>query len=103
MIYFGDRLKALRREKKLTQNQLADSLELVKSTISAYEKNTKYPSVEVLIRLCKYFNVSADYLLGLSDTFEFELTELTDEQLDIVMSMITQFNRFNKICNHDDF
>ena len=96
MIYFGERLKALRLNKKLTQQQLADKMDLVKSSICAYEQNTKYPSVDVLIKLCKFFGVSSDYLLGLSDKLEFEFSELTDEQLDIIMSMVTQFNRYNK-------
>lgn len=99
MIYFGERLKALRREKKLTQKQLADNIDLVKSSICAYEQNTKYPSVEVLIKLCQFFGVSSDYLLGLSDKMEFEISELNEEQLDIIMSMIAQFNKFNKMCN----
>ena len=95
MLYFGERLRALRREKNLTQEQLAEKIDLVKSSICAYEKNAKYPSVEVLIKLCQFFNVSSDYLLGLSDKLEFEVAALTDEQLDIVMGMITQFNKFN--------
>ena len=99
MIYFGERLKALRRGKKLTQQQLADKIELVKSSICAYEKNTKYPSVDVLIKLCKFFDVSSDYLLGLSDKIEYEISELTDDQLDIIMNMITHFNKYNRLCN----
>ena len=102
MIYFGDRLKALRREKKLTQKQLADSMELVKSSICAYEQNTKYPSIEVLIKLCQFFSVSSDYLLGLSDKLELEISELNEEQLDIVMSIITQFNKFNRMYDNTD-
>jgi transcriptional regulator with XRE-family HTH domain len=97
MIYFGARIKALRREKNLTQQQLADKIDLVKSSICSYEQSTKYPSIEVLIRLCRFFNVSSDYLLGLSDKMELEVAELTDEQLDIIMSMVAQLNRYNKI------
>lgn len=97
MVYFGERLKALRHEKKLTQEQLADKMELVKSSISSYENNTKYPSIEVLIKLCQYFGVSSDYLLGLSDKLEYEVSELDDEQLKIILSMVAQFIKYNRL------
>ena len=68
MEYFGDKLRALRMKKNLTQNDLAARLGIVGASVSSYEKNKQYPSVEVLIQLCQTFDVSADYLLGLSDT-----------------------------------
>jgi DNA-binding XRE family transcriptional regulator len=55
MEYFGGKLKALRNEKGLTQQQLANKMELMKGSISAYEQNSKYPSLDVLIRLCNFF------------------------------------------------
>jgi len=86
MIYFGDKLRALRIQKGLTQRQLADKMELDNSTISAYEKNAKYPSIEVLINLCRYFKTSADYLIGLSDKhMESSLGALTDRQVEMIL------------------
>ncbi|MCL2084024.1 MAG: helix-turn-helix domain-containing protein, partial [Oscillospiraceae bacterium] len=67
MELFGLRLKALRQSKGLTQQQLADRLNIVSASVSGYEKNSFYPSVEVLSQICLYFGVSADYMLGLSD------------------------------------
>lgn len=95
MIYFGTRLKELRLEKKLTQQELADKLGLVKSSISAYEKSLKYPSVEVLIKMCTCFNVSSDYLLGLSDDKAFKNYDLTEEQMELITKMIVQFHQLN--------
>jgi transcriptional regulator with XRE-family HTH domain len=95
MIYFGTRLKELRKEKNLTQQELADKVDLVKGSISAYEKSLKYPSVEVLIKLCNYFNVSSDYLLGLSDEKEIKKYDLTEEQMELVTKMIIQFHQLN--------
>ncbi|MDG4964804.1 helix-turn-helix domain-containing protein [Lactococcus lactis] len=60
-----------------------------------YEKNQQYPSVEVLIQLCQIFDVSADYLLGLSDDKNFNTSTLTDEQLQIVLRLINEFEQFN--------
>lgn len=97
MIYFGEKLKALRIEKGLTQQQIAEKIGLVKGSISAYEQSAKYPSIDVLIKLCDLFGVSADYLLGLSDSIEYNLSTLTDEQTQTVMRIIAEFEQYNKL------
>lgn len=62
-----DRLTALRIDNDITQEEIAKLLNVKQSAISKYElKKAKY-KVEDIIILCKYFNVSADYILGLSD------------------------------------
>lgn len=97
MEYFGDKLKALRKERGLTQQQLADKMELVKGSISAYEQNTKYPSLDVLIKLCTFFQVSADYMLGLSDDMQFKMSALTDEQAQLILQLITELEQKNNL------
>ena len=68
---FGEKLKSLRQEHRLTQDELARELEKAgcsagtKSAISQYENNKRYPEVKALAIIAKYFDVSADYLLGL--------------------------------------
>lgn len=96
MLYFGSKLRALRQEKELTQKQLADRLGITKATISAYETNAKYPSVEVLIALATFFDVSADYLLGLSEQRQREYVQLTDEQNQLINDLIRQFFYLNQ-------
>lgn len=64
----GDRLKSLRKEKGYTLEQVADKLNTTKVTISRYEKNLREPKKETISQLAKLFNVSADYLLGHTDT-----------------------------------
>lgn len=63
-----DRLKELRKEKKLTQSQLAKKLEVNQSTIAGIEIGRREPSNELMIKLSNFFNVSLDYLNGLSDS-----------------------------------
>lgn len=96
MVLFGLRLKGLRHEKGLTQKQLADKLSLVKATISSYEQSANYPSLEVFTNICKTFDVSADFLLGLSDDIGIKMSHLTDEQISLIMSIINQFERLNR-------
>ncbi|MCU5708068.1 helix-turn-helix domain-containing protein [Bacillus cereus] len=64
---FNERLKQLRIENDYTQQELADLTELSKPTISRFEGNKKTPSRESVTKIAKVFNVSTDYLLGLSD------------------------------------
>lgn len=63
----GERLKELRKKKKIKQDILAELLGLTKFTISGYEHNNCEPSDQNLVKMAKYFNISADYLLGLID------------------------------------
>ena len=62
---FGDRLKALRKEKNIGQIELAKQLNVGKSIISLWEKNECEPTLTKLISISKFFNVTIDYLAGL--------------------------------------
>ncbi|WP_367277887.1 helix-turn-helix domain-containing protein [Clostridium sp.] len=61
---FDKILRELREEKKLTQSELAKFLNVSRASISAYENRTNDPSLDVLIKMADFFNVSLDYLLG---------------------------------------
>ena len=61
------RLRQLRLEKGFSQKHVADSTGVVHAIISEYELGQKTPSLASFFRLCRFFDVSADYLLGLSD------------------------------------
>ena len=61
------RLKELREKSRLNQQGLALKLNISQSTISAYEVGDRTPNLETLIIIANFFNVSLDYLVGLSD------------------------------------
>jgi transcriptional regulator with XRE-family HTH domain len=63
----GDRLKKLRLEKGLTIREVAKIFNISKSTVSDYERGRTTPNYELLIKMADYFNVTTDYLLGLTD------------------------------------
>ncbi|MDW7683414.1 MAG: helix-turn-helix transcriptional regulator [Bacillota bacterium] len=67
MVTLGERLKRLRKEKGLTQAQLAGTLGLSKSAIIQYENNKREPNFDALIKLEKFFDVSGSYLKGKSN------------------------------------
>lgn len=64
---FGERLKKLRHSKGITQKELAKQLQIGRSSIAEYEAGKKTPTGPVVAKIAKYFSVSADYLLGLTD------------------------------------
>ncbi len=64
---FIERLKELRAEKKLTQSQLAKETGLSQSAIALWENGRRIPNALAIITLCKYFAVTSDFLLGISD------------------------------------
>lgn len=64
---FNIRLKHLRQLMQVTQVELANAIGVKASTIANYESNRNEPSFDRLITLAKYFNVSVDYLLGITE------------------------------------
>jgi len=60
---FGDKLSKLRKEKNLTQEQLANILKVSRQSVSKWESNVAYPETEKLIYIAKLFDCSTDYLL----------------------------------------
>jgi len=66
MQIFSERLKALRKEKRLKQSEMALRLEISTRAYQNYETNVTVPLVETLIALADFFDVSTDYLLGRS-------------------------------------
>ncbi|NME95380.1 helix-turn-helix transcriptional regulator [Clostridium cochlearium] len=79
---FGDRLKELREEKELTQEELGKFLNVSRQTISGYEAGSIEPSIKNLIKLADIFNVSLDYLLGRTkERYNLNLKDKKDKDL----------------------
>lgn len=67
MKVFQERLKELRNEKGLTQREVARLLEISTTCYSGYEQGYREPDFKTLIKLCEFYEVSSDYLLGLEE------------------------------------
>ena len=85
---FGYRLKNLRQQHHLTQTQVANRLNLSKTSISGYENNVKTPSQDVLIKLAGLYRVSTHYLLGLDDEEMISVEGLTRQQRRLVEELV---------------
>lgn len=96
----GNRLKALRKKRGLSQKQVADRLGVTRSTISSYERNTKVPSLEVLEGLAILYRSSADYILGLDHRRNIYIDDLTGSQQATVETIVDVLrNQFKKDPN----
>lgn len=97
--YFATRLKALREEKGLNQGQLAKELGISRGSISFYENGDRTPDIEVFDTICKFFDVSYDYMLGKNDNQKISMevqairdyTHLSDTNIDILHNCTPHF------------
>ena len=64
---FAERLKLLRQDKGIGQNLLAETLELSNASISYWGNARQEPSASAIVKLAQFFDVTADYLLGIID------------------------------------
>lgn len=80
----GEKIKELRKENGITQEELAKNIDVSTSMVGMYETNARKPSYEVLIKIAKYFEVSTDYLLN------------TEEKLDSAMNSLNKINHMGK-------
>lgn len=97
MVLIGKKIKKLRNKYKLTQMELAQQVGVTKSTIAAYENDSRLPSYEVLIRLANVFKVSIDSLLLDRTEVILDAHGLTQEQMDIIGVLIAYFRKSNSI------
>lgn len=77
----GEKIKTLRISRGLNQIELSKILGVTKQCVSNWENDNIQPSIEMLIKLSNYFNISADYLLGLNTTTKISLDGLTDKEI----------------------
>lgn len=67
MSAFSMRLRELRTDKQMSMKQLAVAIGTTDAAISNWENGINEPKISYVIRLCEFFNVSADYLLGIEN------------------------------------
>ncbi|MCI8813653.1 MAG: helix-turn-helix transcriptional regulator [Lachnospiraceae bacterium] len=84
----GEVIKSLRVSHNLNQVQLAEKLGVSKQTISNWENNNILPSIEMLVRISKFFSVSTDFLLELDTRNYIEVTGLSPTHLAHIQQII---------------
>ena len=111
----AERLKSLRKDRGLTQNELAGHLNLGQTTIAAYENGTHDPQVFALTAYAEYFDCSLEYLLGLDEGRSYPAVtyaantekeadllriyrELDDEMKEFLSELANTILKFRKRC-----
>ena len=101
----GYRLRELRKENKMSQEDLGKLLGVTKVSVSGYENGTRIPSLDILNGILDVFGVSADYLLGrelnvvCEDNRGFNVA-LSTSDIEIIKEIRSNPNLFNTICNN---
>lgn len=93
MVNMGEKLRSLRIEKNLTQKQVADRIGLAISAVSSYESGSRYPTYDTLIKLARIFHVSTDYLLGITDKRNVDVTGLDDEDVGLISQLVDKLRK----------
>lgn len=92
----GEKLKALRTAKKMSQKELAERIGIAKSVISFYESGDRSPSYDVLIKIARIFNVTTDYLLLDGERERtVNVSGLSEEDIAAVTTVIDALKRKN--------
>jgi len=84
---FSVTLAKLRQEKGLSQRQAARELGVSQALLSHYETNAREPKLDFVIRLCDYYSVTTDYMLGLTDERRDGASRLASEVGEIVSAL----------------
>ena len=92
----------MRNRSKLTQIELANKVGVKKSTIAAYENDSRQPSYEILIKLATVFKVSIYCLLLDSSDKSINVSGLSSEQIDILKQIIQYFRIVEIIENIEE-
>ena len=75
---FGERLKEIRNANNMSQNELANYLDITPSSLSYYENGVRNPPITILPKLVERFNVSVNWLLGINENQNIELKTYAD-------------------------
>ncbi|MBQ9518556.1 MAG: helix-turn-helix transcriptional regulator [Firmicutes bacterium] len=84
----GERLHNLRKEKRLTQKQVAELIGVQNSIISFYEVGERIPSPQMIIKLAAVFHVSTDYLMGVEKGENVDISKLSENDKYLVRALV---------------
>ena len=88
MLDFSQRLKQLRRDRHLTQAQVAKRIGVTAAMVSSYETDIRLPSYEVMVRLADLFGVTVGYLLCRRGRRVLGIWDLSEEEAALVCGMV---------------
>jgi transcriptional regulator with XRE-family HTH domain len=88
------KLRSLREERKINQQKIAMDLQISQASVSKYEIGSAEPDIGTIVKLAEYFNVSTDYLLGVS---EIKLPLTKSDLSDMEIEHLVAYRSLSKI------
>lgn len=92
----GERIKLLRRQRDISQMELARHLGVSKSVVSSYENAVHFPPYDILLKMAWLFGVSTDYILGAAGNRTLNVDGLTEAQVDAVTRIVDELRVLNQ-------
>lgn len=96
MIMIGETIRELRDSFNINQVELAKNLGVTKQCVSNWENDNILPSIDMLIKISKFFNVTTDYLLGLKDATTINVDGLTLSEIAHIKLIVDDLRSKNK-------
>lgn len=85
---FYERIKELRNSLGINQIEFGKKLGVTKQCVSNWENGSIQPSVDMLIKICKVFSISSDYLIGLNSELTVDVSGLNSEQIILIQNIV---------------
>ena len=92
----GKRLRQLRQNSRLKQDQVANWIGVNKYTICSYENDVRQPSYEILVKLAGIYRVSTDYLLGCESKRTVDVSGLTPKEIQMISELVASMTEKNR-------
>ena len=89
----GTQIKSLREARNLLQVQLAEELHVSKQSISNWENGNILPSIEMLVKIASFFQVSTDYLLGIDQRQHLDVSDLPPDVVAHIQMLIDDIRK----------
>ena len=84
----GNQILNIRKEKQLTQEEFGRLFHVTRQTVSNWENDNILPSIEMLVKIANFFEVSTDYLLGLDKKRTLDVENLTEIQISHIQLIV---------------
>lgn len=95
ILILNENIKRLRLARGLNQVEFAKAMGVSKQCISNWENDNVMPSIEMLVKIADFFNVSTDYVLGRNEKTYIDVSGLTDEQISHISLIVSDMSKLN--------
>ena len=95
ILALNENIKKLRLARGLNQVEFAKAMGVSKQCVSNWENDNVMPSIEMLVKISDFFNVTTDYVLGRNEKTYIDVSGLTDEQISHISLIVSDLSKLN--------